>query len=417
MYMMMIESVLNYCFLPPPSHTNIDSKRKIQRRHSLHSPTAETRPLVKQMGSMDSGMSHNHHRPQSMIINYSPPCFEDDRTFAADDVFTNTLRLPNGNMGRYRSHSNQNLASGSAFSPSSFMAKPHTCSGALALTNSQAHVTSALIGSGLSLSPASRPTLIKQFSQASSCAADSPSPVERDCVKGKSKELSQSQRNSVEIQYSVESDSPGPVAPEQFPGSDRLRLSPEKSVQSKQQRTTGKREQYLGAPSQHSSMPPPRSKPAPSHSHSNPEFPLTAHISMDKTERTHSYDDLYSKRRKPPCQALAESKISPSREKINTLSSQIYSSLDQSLSVMLPSPFTSGSYQHILKDSVTTSESNPVCEVMQKIITSVNMPSLNLTPAHLQTLMDLSRACCHANMLRESRSLCSYPFLCVQQFL
>ena len=251
--------------------------------------------------------------------------------------------------------------------------------------------------------------LIKQFSQASSCAADSPSPVERDCVKGKSKELSQSQRNSVEIQYSVESDSPGPVAPEQFPGSDRLRLSPEKSVQSKQQRTTGKREQYLGAPSQHSSMPPPRSKPAPSHSHSNPEFPLTAHISMDKTERTHSYDDLYSKRRKPPCQALAESKISPSREKINTLSSQIYSSLDQSLSVMLPSPFTSGSYQHILKDSVTTSESNPVCEVMQKIITSVNMPSLNLTPAHLQTLMDLSRACCHANMLRESRSLCSYP--------
>lgn len=351
---------------------------------------------MKQMASMDSGISH-HLRPQSMVIDYNLPYGDDERTFTTDDVFSKTLQLPNGNMSRFRSHSNQNLASGSMLSPSTFIAQPHTCSGSLALTNSQVHVSPAAINSCMSTSPSGRPNFIKQLSQASSCAAESPSPVEKDGIKGKNKGLCQTQRNSVEIQYPTESDS----SADRFPADERLRLSPEK-------KRMVKKEQYLGAPL-HSSIPL-RNKAAPSHSHSNPEFPLTAHMSMDKTERTHSYDDLYTKRRQPPCQVQAEDKVSPSREKINNLSCQIYSSLDQNSSPML-SPYTSGSYQHILKDSMASSDANPVCEVMQKIITSVTMPPLNLSKTHIQTLMDISRACCHANMLRESRSLCSYPSL------
>lgn len=406
------------------THNCTDSKPKIQRRHSLHSPTAaEPHHLVKQVASMDCSPSHSHaqfhplhphsSRPQSMIIDYHKlPSYEtgmqqqqhqqqqqqQQRTFTTDDVFSTTLQLPNGNMNRFRSHSNQNLASGSAvgagggsgsgFSPSSFFALPHTCSGSLAPPSNQVHVSPATSSVGLSLCSSSRPpNLLKQLSQASSSAADSPSPVERDGVKEKSKELGQTQRNSVQIHCPKESE----PTPDVFPVEERPRLSPEKSPHHPSKRGS-KREQYLGTPPFSSSATVPlRPKVAPCHSHSNPEFPLTtSHMSMDRNDRTLSYDDLYTKQRQHPCRTQSENKVLPSREKINNLSCQIYESLDQNWQPML-APYTSGSYQHILQESTSP---NPICEVMRRVITSVTVPPLNLSKVHLQTLMDL---CCHTN--------------------
>ncbi len=377
-----------------------DSKPRIQRRHSLHSPTGEPRSM-KQLSSFDSGISY---RPQSMLIDFS----EDkggSKTTGVDEITLRTLQIPNGNMSKVRSQSNQNLASGSGFFQSSFVAQPHTCSGLSAPTTTQLQVSLAPINPVMSVSSGSmtsgRPNLMKQFSQASSSAADSPSPVERDgvlCSGGSSLGKSDSGTKPVEVQCTIETD--GDLTTSVASGNDRYKVFPEKSTK---KTPILKDQSFLGA-SLKSSVPY-RSKVAPSHSNSNPEFPLTAHISMNQTERTHSFDDLYEKQ-SPPFRAHPEAKVSPSREKINSLSSQIYSSLDQNWATTLSA--VTGSYQHILKDSSgSPTEANPMCEVMQKII-NVTTPLLHLNQAHIQTLMQLSS---QSNGQDENRSLDSCPSL------
>lgn len=325
-----------------------------------------------------------------------------------------TLQLPNGRISRERSQSNQNLASGSGLSPSSSVAQPHTCSGSFAPTTSQLQVSPASINSFLSVSPSEgRPNLIKQFSQASSCAADSPSPVEKDGVlssansKAKS-ELSQARLNSIEVKYTTDTDT---TTSELFTVDDRYKTLPEVAA-SHSAKTAIKDQHYLGVGTLlQSSAAPYRSKPAPNHSNSNPEFPLMTHFSMTHAERTQSYDDLYKKQqRKSPSQV--DDKISPSREKINSLASQIFLSLDQNWAATLPS-YATGSYQHILKDSTSSPEANPACELMQNII-NVTTPLLNLNQAHIQTLMQISSACSQVNAKQEdvsysSLNLCSMP--------
>lgn len=352
------------------SYYSDDSKPKIQRRHSLHSPTGEPRQLIKQIVSMDSSFEF---RPQSMLLDFQGISTSRNESTATEDV---GLQIPNGNIDRTRSLSNQNLSYG-------FTAQPHTCSGSVAPTNSQLLVAHAQMNSGLSPSSA-RPTLIKQFSQASPCAADSPSPVERDGVlpHSSSYKICSSQA-SVEVTMATEVVAD---AAELFSACDRSKAAPKKT------RKVLKDKHYLDA-SLHSSVSF-QGKLAPNHSHSNPEFPLLTQISMKQTERTHSYDDLYSKCKRPPFHSQAEeSEVSPSREKINSLSSQIYSSLDQNGALALSS-YATGPYQHILKDEVCTngSESNPMCEVMQRII-NVTTPLLNLNQAHIETLKHLSSAC------------------------
>lgn len=333
---------------------------------------------------MDSTFSY---RPQSMILDY--PDIGGKGAASSEEVSLRT----NGNINRTRSQSNQNLAS-LGFS---FSAQPHTCSGSAAPTTSQLQVSPAAIGPGLSLSGTSsgRPTLIRQFSQASPCAADSPSPVERDGVlpnssSYKNKSLSSQRMASVEVQYTSEAE---PSAAEQFPGTD---VAPKKKGGCSRRGSRDK--QYLDT-SLHSN--PLRTKPAPNHSHSNPEFPLMTHIAMGQTERTHSYDDLYSKRRQPPFHEQEEYEISPSREKINNLSSQIYSSLDQNWAANVS--YASSSYHRLLHDGCGGSESNPLCEVMQKII-QVTTPVLHLDHAHILTLM--SSACGTLQEDHQSMSSC-----------
>lgn len=338
-----------------------------------------------------------------MLIDFELPSSKDESRATIEDLSLRTLQLQNGTINRARSQSNQNLASGGGISPSSFAAQPHMCGGSLAPTTNQLPAPINSIMSPSSLLAIERPTLIKQFSQASSCAADSPSPVERDGVSSGSSNNSKGKNSlslkSAEVQYTSELDAD---TSERFVGDDRPRTYPEKSTHL--QKKAAKDQQYLGA-ALHSSLPFRSNKAAPNHSHSNPEFPLTTHISMNQTERTHSFDDLYTKKRRPPFQAQAEDKVSPSREKINSLSSHIYSSLDQNLATTLSS-FTTGSYHHILKDS-SNPEANPVCEVMQKII-DVTTPLLNLNQSHIQTLMRLSGACNQSCRHREARSLSSY---------
>jgi hypothetical protein len=94
-----------------------------------------------------------------------------------------------------------------------------------------------------------------------------------------------------------------------------------------------------------------------------------------------------------------EDEISPSREKINNLSSHIFSSLDQG---WVAATLTSGSYQHLLKEGCGGAEQNPVSEVMQKII-HVTTPLLHLNHTHMQTLM--SSACSGTHHLSSSASL------------
>lgn len=335
---------------------------------------------MKQIVSMDSTFSF---RPQSMTLDY-PGIGGKNKAAASTDEITLRISEQNGNINRTRSQSNQNLAS-LGFS---FAAQPHTCSGSVAPTTSQLQVSPAAISSGLSLSCTSsgRPTLIRQFSQASPCTADSPSPVEKDGVlpsssSYKNKSHSSQKMTSVEVQYTTEAE---PSAAKQFPGTE---VAPK--AKGSCSRRGLKDKQYLDA-SLHSNAPF-RTKAAPNHSHSNPEFPLLTHIAMAQTERTHSYDDLYGKRRRPPFHVQAEdNEVSPSREKINHLSSQIYSSLDQNWAATFSSYATGSYHHHLLHDGCVGSESNPVCEVMQKII-QVTTPVLHLNRAHILTLM--SSAC------------------------
>ena len=371
------------CLLP------LGSKPRIQRRHSLHSPTGEPRQPVKQIASMDSTISY---RPHSMVIDF-PTNFggKDGSANGIEDPTLGTLQQPSGSINRARSMSNQNLVSAGF----SFAAQPHTCSGSVAPTNSQLQVTPAAMGAGLSLSTSSgRPKLIKQFSQASPCAADSPSPVERDGVlpSSSSFRIKSQKMGSVDVQYNADA---AADRASQTTTTERSKPAPKVSL-----RRGSKDKQYLDT-SSHPSIPF-RTKVAPNHSHSNPEFPLVTQLSMGHTERTYSYDDLYSKRRRQQFQAQAEdNEVSPSREKINSLSSQIYSSLDQNWATTLSS-YASGSYHHLLKDGCVSSEANPVCEVMQKII-HVTTPLLHLNQAHMQTLM--ASAC--PSTPQETRSSCA----------
>ena len=329
-----------------------------------------------------------------MLLDLDSTRFSGEKTSTIEDL---TLQIPNGTIDRVRSKSNQNLDHCSyGFSPNAFAAQPHTCSGSLAPTTSL--TAAAPSNAAISLSSTScsgRPTLIKQFSQASPCAADSPSPVEKDGVLPSSSRsktsLHKAQRTSVEVKYTAA----------ELDTARQSRTSPKKLNSSK--RTVSEDKQYLDA-CLHSSIPF-RNKAAPNHSHSNPEFPQ---VTVNQTERTHSYDDLYKRRRCPPfCAQAEENQVSPSREKINGLSSQIFSSLDQNWATTLSS-YTAGSYQHILKDNCANSESNPACELMQKVISGTTQ-LLNLNQAHVQTLMQVSSACSQ----QESASMGSYASLCL----
>ena len=300
---------------------------------------------------------------------------------------------------RSRSRSNQNLASNGGFSQSFYNASHVTCSGSLPFSNSPLNYAPSTINSMMFVSSASscssKPTLIMQLSQASS--SDSPSPVERDCLlpttSSSSKSDVSSRNNTTSVPSKRSEFKSLDLHANKVIGTDSTR--PEHygtnktgnvgtHVQ-KSPRPVSNAPHYLGSTPQHVNL---SIRKQPHHSLSNPEFPLTTTcISVNQLpDRTYSYDNLYAPRKKPPFHP--PTKVSPSREKINNLSSHICSSLDQNLAVTL-STYASGSYNHLLEDNSLSSGSSPVCEVMQKII-NITTPLLKFNQDHIRTLMELS---------------------------
>lgn len=268
-----------------------------------------------------------------------------------------------------RSRSNQNLAVHSDFP---FMAHPHITSGTQAPTTTQLQVS--MPSNSLSTG---RPKLMPQLSQASSCMADSPSPVERDggwSTSSNKSDISLVHSTKTLLKHkSLDLQETDSGEREQFCAGGKT--SPDKLAH-----INRKGEHYLST-SVHNK--------APSHSHSNPEFPLLAHIRIDETDRAHSSDNIFRKRKQPPYHALA---VSLSRERINSLTSQIYSSLDQSWTTSLP-PSSSGSYEHLLKHTGGSNVgTGPLSEIIQKII-SIATPYPSINREEIRTLMESSTAC------------------------
>jgi len=336
----------------------------------------------------------------------------------ANDEFSATLVVPTSeNLTtssclvkgcRSRSKSNQNLTHGPSMSPSFLSTAPQggsSCTAPQALSCSPLHPAPSTLNSALS-TPSSfcstRPTLMASISCASSSVADSPSPVEKDgLVSSGSMASFESGLSSINnfahtkaMEQHKSLDIPSRTGLEsrrndQYSLNDCLGVMPS----SKLVRITSKAKPHSCSISQQLVL---RNRQQPHHSLSNPEFPLTrTHVSVSQSDRMHSCDDLYASRRKPPFQRPTNSEVSPSREKINNLSSHICSSLDQNWPSSLSS-YEAGSYQHL----VDTSSSSPVCEVMQKVI-NVTIPLLNFNQAHIQTLMNSCSPTAHSPEQRD----------------
>ena len=402
----------------------------------MHSPTSEVRQFISYaQTSVDSSTFSS--RPQSLLIDLSSISDttdneESEHKNEKSELHNNSsyllrsLKVPNGVTTRERSHSNHNLSqnSNTAVSLGSYMVIPRTCSGsAVPSSSSHLHVTSSSACSNLSVSSSSaRPHLIAQLSQTS----ESPSPVERDGgiwsggsgnIPSVKADLNQTHGLSLMISSSSSSTAKAhdlerfTSMPSSTTTSDRSRVSPEKkNLIRKAPPCDDKSKQYLdtsttttfhsGGGGGGGGGGPQRNK-LPYHSHSSPEFPHMTHMRVTGSDRTHSFDDLYSKRKHPPSQSPTENKVSPSRDKINNLTSQIYSSLDRNCAVTLSS-YASDSFQ--ILDTSASSELNPICKVLQKIIL-VATPLLNLDRAHIQTLMELSSCCNHPARSQEHRSM------------
>ena len=302
-----------------------------------------------------------------------------------------TLLVPNLDGNRTRSRSNQNLAKSSSLSPNFLSTAPHggPCLASQAQSSSPLHSAPCTLNCTLSMPTSfcsSRPTFMTQISYASSSVADSPSPVERDGLMS-CRSVTKSEPAANSNSLPLKGTELKSLEISGWTGLESRRNDQQHSVNhdtcslgstvGKSQRIVSKATHYPGSgTSQHFLL----RKQQPHHSLSNPEFPLTlTRVSVNQPDRTHSYDDLYASRRKPPFHHPTN-EVSPSREKINNLSSHICSSLDQNWPSSLS--YESGSYQHLLD----TSSSSPVCEVMQKVI-NVTIPLLNFNQAHIQTLM------------------------------
>lgn len=378
-----------------------DSKPIIRRRHSLHSPTGDPRPLLKHLSTAHS---RSLSRPSSMLLdlsdNVSYPEQEQTDLNANDSTIASFLVPPLDSKtmtDKSRSYSNQNIAASGGFSQNFLTAAPHlTCSGSLAFSTSPLHCAPSTMNSMMSMCSSSRPTLITQLSQAGSSVADSPSPVERDGVLSTSSNTSNSdapQRTTKTSATSKHSELKSldfhahrmldSRRTEYYATNDNSNVGTQVE---KAPRLVSNMPHYLSSSPHHANL---SLHKQPYHSLSNPEFPLaTTRICVNSAERTHSYDDLYATRKKPPFHPPSD-KVSPSREKINNLSSHICSTLDQNWAETLSTCASGSCHHHLLKDTSLSSGSSPVCEVMQKIINGTT-PLLKFNQAHIRTLMEIS---------------------------
>ena len=393
-------------------HTS-DSKQdgpRLKRRLSLGSPRA---PLRHQESSPPTVPCR---RPKSVYYDQPPHLLS-----------ANTLPLLPATT---RSHSHQNLALSPAVPPVS-TAPPH-CIGSLSATaTDHLYTTPAMISypSYTSGNSVNQPTLVSQLSIASPCAADSPSPVERDGVGRTLLPHSNGTSCCSSLPASKVSTS---VAGSEYNGtgvSDRPKTSPTKHV------TRTDAAPYSSASSNHysgcnsftatssnlikdatptvyvdnsrphthprthlpvtssgSSLSISRSKLQ--HrllgSNSNPEFPILPEVAqhMNPEKRAMSSSSLYDRTVKSSVAPVEAQAISPSREKLNTLSHHVYSSFDENFN----QPATSLGYLTIYSAPKSLSDrgsgtSHPVFNIVQKILHEMAQ-KLNVPADHTQSLVN-----------------------------
>ena len=330
-----------------------------------------------------------------------------------------------------RSHSHQNLALSPAVPPIS-TAPPH-CIGLLsAAASDHLYTTPAKISysSYTSGSSMSQPTLVSQLSIASPCAADSPSPVERDGVgrtllpySGTTSCCSSLPASKVNTSIATCTNEYNAVG-----NSDRPNTSPTKHV-------TRTDAPYLSTSSIHYSgsdsfiatssnlikdttptvyvdcgrpHPHPRTHlPVTSSgsslsiarsklqhrlmgSNSNPEFPILPEVvqHMNPEKRAMSSSSLYDRTVKSSVAPVEAQAISPLREKLNTLSHHVYSSFDDNFN----QPATSLGYLTIYSAPKSLSDrgsgtSHPVFNIVQKILHEMAQ-KLNVSADHIQALVN-----------------------------
>ena len=344
-----------------------------------------------------------------------------------------------------RSHSHQNLALSPAVPPKS-TAPPH-CIGSLTAAPSDHLYTPAKIVStsssytsytGGSGGP-SQPTLVSQLSIASSCAAESPSPVERDGVgrsllDGKAHNKSsgsssvpvnscnivESSANSNRVsvntsppKHTSKSDVPYPNTSSShyntgFPPtsiSSKKEATPTVYVDSGRphpqpplQQSLWQQPSHLPVTSSGGSLSISRHHHHPSKLHhrfmgsvSNPEFSVLPEVMVNPEKRTQSSSNLYDRILKPNVAPIEAQGVSPSREKLNTLSHHVYSSYDESVNHPTTSlgylPLYTGPKAFPDSASCISSTSHPMFNIVQKIIGEM-APRLNLTAAHIQSIID-----------------------------
>ena len=343
-----------------------------------------------------------------------------------------------------RSHSHQNLALSPAVPSVSTAPPPHCVGGSLsAAASDHLYTTPAKIsyssysggggGGGSSGSSVCQPPLVSQLSIASSCAADSPSPVERDGV-GRTllPHNSTTSRCSSSLPASKVSTSSTTVEYNATTAaSDRLNTaSPTKHVtRADAPYSSASHNQYSGTGSftaTSSNMvkdatptvyvdsgrphPHPRTHlPVTSSggsslssklqhrlmgSNSNPEFPILQEIPqhMNPEKRAMSSSSLYERTVKSSVAPVDAQAISPSREKLNTLSHHVYSSFDENIN----QPATSLGYLTIYngpnslsadRGSSDPGTSHPMFSIVQKILHEMAQ-KLNVTPEHTQSLIN-----------------------------
>ena len=275
-----------------------------------------------------------------------------------------------------------------------------------------------------------QPPLVSQLSIASPCAADSPSPVERDGVgrtllphNSTTSCCSSLPASKVNTSSTIANEYNATIAV------DRLNASPTKHVArtdapysstshsqfSSTSSFTATSSSLIkdatpivhvdsGRPHPHprthlpvtssggSSLSITRSKfqPRLMGSNSNPEFSVLPEVvqHMNPEKRAMSYSSLYDRPAKTSIAPVEAQAISPSREKLNTLSHHVYSLFDENFN----QPATSLGYLTIYSGPKSLSDrgsgtSHPVFNIVQKILHEMAQ-KLNVAPEHTQSLIN-----------------------------
>ena len=305
-------------------------------------------------------------------------------------------------------------------------ALPHCVGSLSAAASDHLYTTPAKISySSYTGSVVSQPTLVSQLSIASPCAADSPSPVERDgvgrtllthsstscCSSLPVNKISSTstttdyamsttdRQNTSPTKHLARTDAPSysSTSNKQYSSSNSFTATSSSLIKEATPtvyvdsgRPHPHPRTHLPVTSSGVSLSISRSKFQ--HrlmgSNSNPEFPILPevmpHVIPEK--RASSYSNLYDRTIKSSVAPAEAQHISPSREKLNTLSHHVYSSFDENFN----QPATSLGYLSIYSGPKSLSDrgsgtSHPVCNIVQKILLEMAQ-KFNMTPEHIQSL-------------------------------